>query len=161
MSFLFLLYINFWSILHPVHLTVTNLEYVNSQHIFVAKIRFFQDDFSKILYIKYKQKPNFKKKNKLTTQLIQKYLAANFILYINGVKLNPQKIQVKDYKLEDITLWVTVKIPYHKQVKSIEIQDKLMMDLYLDQRNLLIFTYKNIQKAYTFTRKQNTVKLTL
>ena len=161
MTFLLLVSFRLMFLFHPVHLTVTNLEYVNNQHAFVAKIRFFRDDFTKILYIKFKQKPDFKKKNKPTTQLIRNYLAQNFILYINGVKLEPKKIQVKDYKIEDITLWVTVKIPYHKPVKSIKIQDKLMMDLYMDQRNLLIFTYKNVQKAYTFTKNKNTVKLTL
>ncbi len=160
MTFLFLILFKL-ALLHPVHLTVTNLEYINNQHAFIAKIRFFKDDFTRILNIKYKQTPDFKKKNKLTTQLIKKYLATNFILYINGVKLNPDKFQVKDYKIEDITLWVTVKIPYRKPVKSVKIQDKLMMDLYFDQRNMLIFTYKKVQTAYTFTKKHNTVKLNL
>ncbi len=146
---------------HPIHLTVTNLEYQPKHKVFVAKIRLFKDDFGKILYLKYHNKPDFRHKNKQTLELIHRYLSKKFTLYINGVQIPPEKYQIKDYQIQDITLWVTLKIPYKQPIRTIEIHNQLMTDLYPDQKNMLIFTYKSIQKAFTFNKKHYIEKLSL
>ncbi len=148
-----ILAVNFF---HPVHLTVTNLEYFESQGYFEAKIRFFVDDFQKILAIKYGVKPDFSVQSKQNKELIHRYLSENFLLWVNGNQVPTTKYRVKSYNLQDITLWVTVRIPYHGKIKQLKIQNKLMTDLYSDQSNMLIFAMKNIQKAFTFTKKHNT-----
>ena len=146
---------------HPIHLTVTNLEYEANHKVFVAKIRLFKDDFSKILYLKYHQRPDFVHKNKAALQLIRRYLGERFLIYINGVQVPAKKYQIKDYKIQDLTLWITLKIPYRQAIKSVEIHNQLMTDLYPDQKNMLIFTYKSVQKAYTFNKKNNIKKINL
>jgi len=138
---------------HPVHLTVTNLEFSDSQGYFEAKIRFFADDFQKILYIKYGVKPDFSRQTKEGKILIRRYLTENFRLWANGRQIPVTKYQIRSYNLQDITLWVTVRIPCREKLKNLKIENKLMTDLYTDQSNLLIFTMRDFQKAFTFNKK--------
>ena len=59
----------------------------------------------------------------------------------------------KNSELKDITLWLYYDIKYSGTVKNVKIFNSLITDLYPDQNNLLIFTYKNTQKALKFSKK--------
>ena len=53
---------------HPVHLTVTNIEYFQNEKNIIISIRLFTNDFEKILDIKNNITLNIGKKMKIQTQ---------------------------------------------------------------------------------------------
>ncbi len=144
---------------HPVHLTVTNIEYNENAKKFDISIRLFVDDFEKILDIKYNTKLNLFKSDeaKNANEFINKYITENLKLKVNGNFINEKKFVLESRKLEDITIWLTFSVKYKSEIHDIEITDKLMTDLYKDQKNMLIFTFKNKQTALEFNLK-NTIK---
>lgn len=149
-------------IFHPVHLSVTNVEYNTSKHEFLIRVRLFVDDFQKILNIKYGQKCDFRKgRSQLNDKYLKKYLSEHLDFVINGKSVNYSAIHIKDYQVKDITLWVDLWFKYRPEVKTMQIKNTLMFDLYPDQRNLLIFTYKGEQKAYQFGRANPKENITL
>ncbi len=138
---------------HPVHLTVTNVEYFAKKKYFIIQIRFFRDDLEKAISLDTGVKPDFRhggrQEQELLLSFIKKYLTIN----IDGHKLDAD-YQLEDYHLEDITLWARVKVKYREgRIGNVRIVNRLMLNLYPDQQNLLIFVYNNRQKGLTFNRK--------
>ena len=82
-----------------------------------------------------------------------KYVNENFSVKFNGKNIDDKKLILKRKKVEDITVWLYYEIKYKPELKNVEIKNSLMTDLYRDQTNLLIFTYKKKQKALTFNSK--------
>jgi len=144
---------------HPVHLTVTNIEYNTNDKKFDITIRLFVDDFEKILDTKYNTKLNLFKQNEAKNAdfYIQNYITQNLKLKINGNFINEKKFILEKRSQEDITIWLTFSVKYKQRIHSIEITNKLMTDLYRDQKNMLIFTYQSKQSALEFNYK-NTKK---
>ncbi len=138
---------------HPVHLTVTNVEYFTKKKYFIVQVRFFRDDLEKAIFLDTHVKPDFTKEDKQNEKLLMAYIKKYFLLKINGQDLRPQ-YQLMGYRLEDITLWARFKVKYRNpEIKKVDIMNKLMLNLYPDQQNLLIFVYKNSQRGLTFRRK--------
>ncbi len=156
-----LAYIILMMMFHPVHLTVTNVEYDKQSKAFLIKYRFFSDDLQKIIYIKYGEKPDFTDpKNKQTKELLHNYITGRFALYVDGQQIPSRSFDIKSYQLQDITLWVNVRVPYKQHFQNIKVINRLMTDLYNDQSNLLIFTYNSKQFALRFSKKHTTESLT-
>ena len=147
---------------HPVHLSVTNIEYNKSEKRIDISIRLFKDDFETILANNNDQEINLNKKNenKNTNLFITKYITDNLKFKINGNHIKERKFIFKERRMEDITMWLTFEIKFKNVINTIEITNTLMTDLYRDQKNMLIFTYNNKQSAIEFTRKKTTNTLT-
>ena len=140
---------------HPIHLSITNIDYNEGRKKFEISFRLFEDDFRQIIFQKYAVKINLKNinENKESQEYINKYINEHFSLVINGQKTTPENMKFVKSEIEDINLWLYYEIKEKKQVSNVEIFNSLLTDLYRDQKNLLIFTYKNTQKAFTFTKK--------
>ncbi len=138
---------------HPIHLTVTNVEYFQNKKNFVIQVRFFKDDLQKAIYLDTGTKPDFRQDNKQNNKLLLNYIKKYLVVKIDGYNLT-QQFELENFTLQDITLWARIKVKYkHPEIRKVEITDKLMFNLYPDQQNLLIFVYKNHQKGLTFRRK--------
>ena len=154
------LIINIFSIIyllaHPIHLTVTNVEYNDSDKYIEISIRLFVDDFETILSHKNNQKINLGKNNEniKTDDFITKYITDNLIFDINYNQINSKKFVLKERKIEDITIWLIFRVKFKGKINKVEITNTLMTDLYRDQKNMLIFTYNNKQSALEFSRKE-------
>ena len=140
---------------HPIHVSVTNIEYFSNKNKFEISFRLFADDFQEIILQNYGVKINLNNiiKNTKNYELINKYITKNFILKINNKKIENKKFIFKKSELEDITIWLYYEIKYNGKAKKINITNTLMFDLFRDQNNLLIFTHKKDQKALRFTNK--------
>lgn len=143
---------------HPVHLTVTNIEYNNSSKSFDISIRLFVKDFTTILSQNNNQEIILSGKdiNSKNKTFITKYITDNLKLNINNKQISKNKYVLKEEKIEDITIWLTYNIKFKDKISKIEITNTLMTDLYRDQKNMLIFTYNKKQSALEFSRKETT-----
>jgi len=152
----FIIFLGFLlSVFHPVHVSVTNIEYSAKEQKFDISLRLFLDDFEHIITQKYGVALNIGKENELknSNEYINKYINDNFSVKFNGKNINDKKLILKKKKIEDVTVWLYYEIKYKPVLKNVEIKNSLMTDLYRDQKNLLIFTYKKKQKALTFNKK--------
>ncbi len=142
--------------LHPVHLSVTNIEHTNKG--FEISVRLFEDDFQKNIYRNYGVNLNLGKPNELpdADKYINLYISSHFKLFANGKQISSGKFKLKSREIKDVTLWLHYSVKYTQKLNKIKIENSLMTDLFSDQKNLVIFTSGNFQKPLEFNAKHTT-----
>jgi len=139
-------------IFHPVHLTITNVEYFEKSKKLEFTITLFSDDFELLLNKKYNTILNLfaENENTSTNKIINTYITENLLFTINNKIISRKKYKLVERQKEDITTKLTYSINYYKKIKNIEITNKLMTEIYPDQKNLLIITLEKEQYALEF-----------
>lgn len=147
-----------YSVMHPIHLTVTNVEHKEAENKVEFSIRIFVDDFETIL-----QNINndsgiklLKKYINSTTELyIEKYVKSHLSFVINEQLIKNKKIRFTAIKFTgegtETAIWSYFEFRYSKKIRNLKIRNSLMIDLYKDQQNLLIFTCGKFQKGLEFS----------
>ncbi|TAH17459.1 MAG: hypothetical protein EAZ08_13620 [Cytophagales bacterium] len=138
---------------HPIHLSVSDIEYNSKDKSLEIVHKVFIDDFEKILETNYKTRLHIAtpKENPATDKYIIDYLEKNFVLEING------KVQKVDFHgkfnndKEDIfAIWILAKIEHIGQIKSVKLRNTMLMDLYDDQDNFVHVKYLGQRKSMRF-----------
>lgn len=155
MKFLLLLILSA-IILHPVHLSVTNVEYRPKKRNMVISVRLFADDFERIIDRRYNISSNLNKEDELNNieKYITDYVYENLQFKINGVQINKKNLKLKSRKTKDISIWLTYNLKNNLIIKECEIINTLMFDLYPDQKNILIFSSSDKQQALEFFKNK-------
>ena len=159
-----LIYISLIALLpmkHPIHVSMTNIEYSVSENSYNIIIKVFTDDFEKNIYNLYKVKLNTEKENEYSdySKIVSKYVNKYF-------KMSFDK---KSYKLKFVSkksnfeaTWLSFKLSnLSKTVNNAEIINNIMNQFYRDQTNLLIFTKDDLQKAFNMNYTDTIVKFSL
>ncbi len=149
-------FLKYHNIKHPIHVSVTNIEYIDKDKEFNISIRIFVDDFEKIINQKYNANLKFKNTDINNNKYINKYISEHFSINNSKKKLLFIK---KEIKVDAI--WLYYKYKRKMKIKSIEIKNTLMTDLFHDQTNLLIFSYKNFNTAIKFNNEYYYKKIKL
>ena len=146
------------SVLHPIHISVTNVYYNDTEKLFDVSIKLFTDDFEKIINENYNTKLNLGKtnENKGCNEFIDKYIHKNLSFKINNENLIKSTKLFEKRLVYGNVIWLYYKIKFTPITnKKIIAENSLMNDLYSDQKNLFMFTYKNTKEANKF-EKNNT-----
>jgi len=144
------------STLHPVHISVTNVVYNETEEVFNISIKLFADDLEKIINKSNNIKLGIWEENDRCNSLIEKYIQNSFVLKVNNKNIFKKvKLLKKVTKLEENTIWIFYNIKHTSSVKKVNVINNLLNDLYRYQKNLFIFKYKNTEEAYKF-EKNNT-----
>lgn len=148
---------------HPIHLSVTNLEYFEKGKYFQMSIRLFVDDFETILNYKNNIEINLGKQNELkeAKYYINQYITHNFFIEINDKNIPLNNFILTDYEIKDVSIWITYKIKYRPNFNNLKITNTLMFDLFSDQKNMLIYTQNNNQYAIDFDNNKPEHKINL
>jgi len=147
---IFIISIILW--FHPIHVSVTNLEYFQEKNEIELSTKVFRDDLQLLfvhlneLNIDFENEDSIKKYQ----DTINSYVANNFKIIINKKESN---YYFKDFKMSDEAIWLSYKLHYNDKIKSIKIENRLLLDLYFDQKNLLIFKAGDLNDAYQFNLK--------
>jgi len=133
---------------HPLHLSVTNIEYDSENNTFKISSKIFMDDFEKIIENKYGVALNLGKENELpeAENYFNKYIFESFNIIINN-KDRTDKLTFKGKKTDDQAIWLYYEYPDIKKIRSLKVYNAILCDLYMDQTNLVIFSYNDIQKG--------------
>ena len=118
---------------HPIHVTVTNIEYNSNTNAFDYSIKLFYDDFETILNTQYNRQLNLGTESQLTETEF-----------------------VKSVIKKDNVLWIYYTYKNSGIPKEVKITNTLMKDLYYDQKNLMIFTCNETQKGIKFNISKTT-----
>lgn len=139
--FLLLLLLGFQ---HPLHISVTNIEYKTNDENFTVSFKIFSDDFENILESKFGQSIDYSNVEK-SKALYKKYIDEHFSLECNGKKLT---LLFDKQEMNHEAIWLYFKSSAVKDPEKVRIKHTLMYDKFKDQKNLIIFTYNDLQKGY-------------
>ncbi|WP_131536182.1 DUF6702 family protein [Pedobacter nototheniae] len=121
---------------HPLHVSTTEVNFNAKDKSLEISCRIFTDDFESILAKLYKQKTDLSKPEMKTAmdELVKKYLTSHLQIKANGkiAVLNYIGFEI-DHEATNIYLEVE-KIP---SVKSIEIDNTILYDLFNDQMSIV------------------------
>jgi len=118
---------------HPIHLSVTEI-YPSEVGGVEMSITFFMDDFGDA--VKYEQYRDQINRGELSVDdLIMRYLMEKTSLELNGKKVDYQLVR-KETNFPALTCYLKVS-PEITELKSISVENSMMLELYDDQRNMV------------------------
>ncbi len=160
-SFIFIIITNSLFKIHPVHVSVTNIDYCENIKEYSISIKTFKDDIETVIYSKSNIQLNLGTQNELknANSYIDKYINSNFNIVFDGKQTTHKLVLKKKEIREDNALWLFYTIEQKKNPSKVKISNTLFNDLYPDQKNLLIFTHKNTKEAFTFDKNKTQSEL--
>ena len=145
---------------HPIHVSMTNIEYHQEKAEYEVIVKVFTDDFQKNIKALYNVDLNLGKTTeaKNTVGLITKYFNKTINISFDGKK---QNLVYVSKKMNFEATWVVFKLSSKSKVKNIDIRNNIMNEFYKDQTNLLIFTKGDLQKAFNLDYNDIDAKIEL
>lgn len=136
---------------HPVHVSVTSLDINTEKDTVYISQKMYTQDFDLLFYHLYEKtiKPLAGKdfsQNELA--LINGYMKDAFVLESGNTRL-PLSFVRKDQDEESIWLYYTCPLPSNN-ISPLMLTNSLLLQLFEDQTNLVIVTYKGADTGYTF-----------
>ncbi|MEQ1584683.1 MAG: DUF6702 family protein [Cyclobacteriaceae bacterium] len=154
------LFYSFLLLLHPIHLSVSEINYNEKDNALQITSRIFLDDLELSIRNQRKQPdldllepgPGLS-----TEQLISEYVIKRF-----SVKLDSkvQKLSFLGFEREDPAVICYIEIENVKKFKTIEVKNELIMETHDDQSNLIHVTYKGPVKSLRLIRDKSSDVLT-
>ena len=139
-------------LLHPIHLSVTEIQYSEKDKALQITSRIFIDDLELSLRNKLKQ-PDLdilQPKNGLTIdQMAADYLKEHLKIKLDG-KL--QSLKFLAHEIEDVALVFYIEIENVTQIKSLEVRNDVIMETHNDQSNIVHVTYNSPIKSVRLLR---------
>jgi hypothetical protein len=156
-----LIYIQFLGIgtLHPLHVSVTEIEFDQKDKALETMMRVFIDDFELTLRedLKQPELDIMDPKNGLTTdQMAQAYIEKHFRVSLDN-KL--QKIKYLGHEQEAEAFIFYIEVPNVKKWKTITVFNDIMTEIHDDQSNLVHVTVAGTVKSLRLTRNTPSDKL--
>lgn len=142
--------------LHPIHVSVTEIEYSEKNKSLQITTRIFIDDLESSIRKQVNQESLdlIDPKNGSTTdQLISAYLKEHFKVLIDG-KL--ARINYLASEREEPAIICYLEIENVKKLKTIEVTNTVIQETHEDQSNLVHITYKGPVKSYRLVREKPT-----
>lgn len=147
--FLAVVFFSFLS--HPLHLSVTNVEYSSNQGIWEVSVKLFKDDFGDEMKRLYGIDTDLDNAGSdVDSVAFRDYIRKNLEIIINGREIKVSDWEYEGKKVNFEAVWLNFSFEFNESPESVTISNTLMFSLFNDQKNLLIFTYKDEQKAFQF-----------
>jgi len=144
---------------HPVHVSVTNLDYKPDENKMEISIKVFKKDLQ-LLFVHLNQiKINFDDPESVNEnqKRIDTYFSSHF-----KIGSSPEFFLIfKDSKLDNEWIWFYYDVKLDKPIKEIEIENTILLDLYFDQKNMLILSMGEKEEGYIFNLKETKQKIDL
>jgi hypothetical protein len=138
--------------LHPLHISVTEIEFDEKDKALEIMTRVFIDDLETTFRAKINQPELdiFNLKNGLTVdQLIRDYLAGHFSIALDG---KPQKIKYLGHERDGEAFILYSEVSNVKKWKTIRILNDSMTEVFDDQSNLINVTVRGKVKSLRLTK---------
>lgn len=130
---------------HPLHICVTQLDYRPEQKSIQITIKVFADDFEDVL----KQEYSLSKlpAGQSFNELIFSYATSNFKIKANE---KDQSYNWVGYEEEADAIFIYLEITNLNKLRSLEVNNTLLFQLYDDQSNIVHFSWNEIRKSEMF-----------
>jgi hypothetical protein len=144
------LFFSIWLLFHPVHVTLTSIDYIPEMDSFKVFVRMYFDDFLR----DYKlnggdiQKEGFSGDNSSSRAVMEKYLGEKIIIKVNEKQLSGK---LQDMKLADNEISMNLEYSTVKKPKTITVKNFIMTGLYGDQSNMIIVSINDFEEGVKLT----------
>lgn len=147
--------------MHPVHVSVTNFEYQSGNKLAEISFKVFPDDFELAFIHNYNIKLNLGTDSihPESEKFLKLYFDKMFALKVNG----KEKVSLvfKNYEIKDDGIVLFFTAPIKKKVKSIQIDNGLLLDVFENQTNLIILNIDGKEKGYNLNFNNYKIDLKL
>lgn len=144
------LFFSIWLLFHPVHVTLTSIDYIPEMDSFKVFVRMYFDDFlidCKLIGEDI-QNNDFSGDNSSSRDVMEKYLGEKIIIKVNE-KLLSGKLQ--GMKLADNEISINLEYNTGKKPKTITVKNLIMTGLYSDQSNMIIVRVNDFEEGVKLT----------
>ena len=153
---IFSLLLSLAGLFHPIHLSVTEINYSEKDKALQISTRMFIDDLE--LSIQKEMKDDaldiIKPANgKTTDQFVSAYLQKHLKVKVDG---KPQTLKYLGSEVEGLAIICYIEIPTVKKLKTVEVTNDVIMETHSDQSNLVHVTYKDKVKSVRLVRTEPT-----
>ena len=140
--------------LHKYYVSVTEIEYVKEKKSVQIISRIFIDDFESLLRNRYDERLTLAIENEddLVDYYTEKYLKEKLKITINSQTLEFNFIG-KEYE-EDIMLSY-LEIVGVENISSIEVTNRILFELFQDQKNIVRFKINSINKSILLIKEND------
>jgi hypothetical protein len=161
--FLFLaVWMNFRSVVvHPLYVSVTNMDIDAQKGNVVLSIRIFTDDLETILHNKYHidgwvGTPN---EHCDSRRLLQAYLDERFAVTVNnGEQLT---LATDSMVIREDAMWFYMNGTASRSIRKVAVDNRLLTDFFAKQTNLVIIGVGRNEKGYKLDRRNHQIELFL
>jgi len=138
---------------HPVHVSVTNMDFDPESGRINVSIKMFSDDFEDLIYRKYgiqmritsQEDPGGK------VEAVNRYIAGALHCSINGDE--PVVLEYLESRLNEEAIWLYYIYDHKGRIRKMKVNNMLMLEKFEDQTNLLIISYNDRQNGYRLNNK--------
>lgn len=138
------------ALMHPVHVSITNMEYKKEAQEFEISMRIFKDDLEMVINHNYEANINLVDVTGTLDDpsFINRYINDSFYVKSNSLTY---KLELTRHEItkDAVHLSYSSKVP--DDLTSLKIRNTILMDFYRDQTNLVIFSYTGKEKGLRFT----------
>ena len=134
----------FWFIFHPVHVTLTSVDYAPEDGCLKVFIKMYLDDF--LLDAEQDEDIFLNDENK--KEITENYINQKFIILANDKKLTGK---ISNLELPDDEIKVYMEYKTSEKPKELLVKNLIMTELYNDQSNLVIIKIDNFEEGFKFT----------
>jgi len=141
------LFFSLWTIFHPVHVTMTSIDYVPETVSFQVFVRMYFDDFltdcrmNGAIVLEEK----FPDGNPASVEVLEKYINDKIVLKVNDKQLvaRLRNVSVVDNEISMNLVFNSIKKP-----KTLTVKNLIMIDLYSDQSNMVIVRINDFEEGF-------------
>ncbi|QXP60096.1 DUF6702 family protein [Olleya sp. HaHaR_3_96] len=140
-AFKYLLFLSLFSLfafnsVHKYYVSITQIEYAKDKQSVQIISRIFVDDFEKLLRKRYDEKItlNDGQDEAVIDSYIKKYLSQKIMINING---EPEALSFIGKEYDEDIMRCYLEIENVSSIKSFEIQNKVLFDIFDDQKNIV------------------------
>lgn len=146
-----------FSAVHKYYVSVTQVEYVEEKESIQIISRIFIDDFESVLRERYDESITLAtgKEEKMEDYYIERYLKDKINIQINGQSV-PINFIGKEYDVDIVKCYLEIEGVKH--VKTFDITNRVLFDMFEDQQNIVKTKINSKQKStILITQRDNLV----
>jgi hypothetical protein len=139
--------------LHPVHVSVTNLDLDPVRGKVELSVKIFADDFQDLILHKYGVQLNIIEQEDPGDKIaaVNEYMQEALQLVFNGNET--ADLQFVDAKLNEEAIWLFYRYEHHSKIRKVDIVNRIMLEKFNNQTNLMIVTFNEKQNGYRLDNK--------
>lgn len=141
---------------HKFYVSVTNVTHSEKNEALQITSRVFIDDLEEVLKERYDIEANLdsEQESEITQEYLKKYLRAKFVVEVNG-ELRSYEYVGKKFDNDVVIFYLEIPELKFSELKSIQIQNEMLTDMYDEQQNILHFKIDGKKKSFVLM-KENT-----
>jgi hypothetical protein len=139
-----------WFLLHPVHVTLTSIEYIPDIGSFKVFVRMYFDDFlrdCKLGGTDIKDK-GFYTADAISMNEMQNYLAGKVIIKVNEKQLSGR---LNNMHLTDNEISMNLEYRAGRKPRTVLVKNLIMTGLYNDMSNMILLKINNFEEGVKLT----------